>query len=87
MTGLGDEFRELRRETSAAWADARREWAALARAIREDRRVTRLGNQLITGKDNPARREVRRAARAISREARELERIARRVIAEHRREK
>jgi len=80
-------FRELRREISEGWAEIREEWAGLARAIREDRRVTKLGNQLITGKDNAGRREVRRAARAVTREARELERIARRVIAEHRRDR
>ncbi|HUY51676.1 MAG TPA: hypothetical protein VMV92_39230 [Streptosporangiaceae bacterium] len=84
MTRVRDEFRDLWRETCGAWADARSEWAALAQEIRESRRLRRLGDQLITGKTDPARKEVRRAARAISSEVRELERIARRVIAEHR---
>ena len=69
-------------EIRESWREMREEWRETTAEHRQYRQLTRRMWQRITGKPDPARRERRRAERAILAEADELEEIERRVLRE-----
>ena len=60
-------FAEMRHQFAESWADLRSEREETKAAIREHRQHTRRLKQLLTGKPNPTRRDVRKATRAWKR--------------------
>lgn len=82
---------EVRRDYASLWPGAKRDlhavreqWRDLIAEIRQSRQFDRRMKQRITGLENPTRRQFRKAAKPIDDELRELKRIERDVLRDHR---
>jgi hypothetical protein len=80
---------DLRRDHVALWQEirddlrsAREQWWEMVADMRQGRQLTRRLKQVVTGVNNPTRRQWRTATRAILGEAREIEEAERRVLRE-----
>lgn len=77
--GFWAQFRaDVRRDYASAWREfldggreVREQWRELTAMIRQDRQLTRLMKQRITGVENPTRRQWRAACKALDAKARE----------------
>lgn len=62
----------------------REQWREFIAQVRQSRQFDRRMKQRITGLENPTRRQFRKAAKPIDDELRELKRIERNVLRDHR---
>jgi hypothetical protein len=80
---------DVRRDYAALWQEirsdcraAREQWWEMVAQIREDRHWTRRLKQVVTGVENPTRKQFRDVSRVMLSEAKEIEEAERRVLRE-----